>query len=155
MSFSVPVTFESSFLSTLSRDSVFRFLSHYPVSFGKCFPGIESFECTAENTYQWKFQPLSYGGYTIHLILETVFRQSPDSIFFESITDRDPSQSRVKGNWTLSEKESKTCASFGIGLEMKLPLPFFLKSMATPMVQKELTKVFDRYLKNVATSLTK
>ena len=42
-----------------------------------------------------------------------------------------------------------TKITFTVNFEIEIPVPGFLKGMAVPLAQKELVKLFDRYVARV------
>ena len=54
----------------------------------------------------------------------------------------------------FSEFGDKTKVTFEVKMQTELPLPFFLKAIAAPITQTELSKFFDRYIANVSKVLS-
>lgn len=130
----------------------YDYLSDFERSVPACFPGIEKFESLGNGGYRWVFEKIAHSGYEMQIKLVTrLTLKKPHRIEMEPLPE--PGSSTIKGFWEVDSHHDKARVKFDADLVMELPLPFFVKAMAAPIVQKELTKLFDRYLSNVAKAL--
>jgi len=155
MAVKVEVNYCNSVLCDLSVPETFAYLADAEKSVPPNFPGLENFTKSGTDLYHWEFEKVGQGGYDIQIHLATrIIPKAPDQIQLSSIAGG-KSNGMLQGHWRLGTKGEKTEATFDIKLDLELPLPFFLKAVAAPVAQKELTKLFDRYLTNVGKALTK
>ena len=137
----------------MSATETFAYLSDLERAVPTNFPGIERFEPLDNRGYRWTFEKIAHSGYEMQIKLVTRFAiKTPNRIEMESLPE--PGASTISGFWQVDSHNNKSKVQFDVDLMMELPLPFFVKGMAAPIVQKELTKLFDRYLSNVAKALT-
>jgi hypothetical protein len=62
-------------------------------------------------------------------------------------------KAKLSGHWHLTPIREGTQVIFEATLTGELPLPGLMKAMVTPMAQKAVKKIFDRYLENVAKAI--
>lgn len=128
------------------------FLTQYDTSIGKYFDSLESFSQSEDDTYYWKFKTLSYGGYELNIDFLTTFeRQGNETLLIIPVDNN--SKMHLKGNWNLVPDKGGTLVKFHVTLVGELPLPSFTKSLVTPIAQREVTKIFSRYIKNVSKAI--
>lgn len=138
-----------------SVGETFAFCANLEQHIPKTFPGLVGFEKVETNVYRWIFKKLSYGGNDIELKLVTRFAlEEPSRISVTPVEISGPGTSRFTGEWRFQSAGEKCQISFDTRLETELPLPFFLKAVAGPVAQREITNLFDRYLANVAQALS-
>jgi carbon monoxide dehydrogenase subunit G len=153
MAFKVDVPYRNTIDSSKNQAQTFQFLADLENSIPIHFPGLDSFTKEAELTYHWKFQEVKYGGHQIQIEVLTKFElKSPSHIKMVSVPK--PGFSSLRGHWNVEPSGSASRITFEVDLQTELPLPFFLKAMAAPLTQKEITKIFDWYLANVGKALS-
>lgn len=128
------------------------FLTQYNTSIGKYFDSLESFSQTEEDTYRWKFKTLSYGGYELNIQFLTTFESKGNETLLIIPVDKN-SQMNLKGRWDLVPDKVGTLVKFNVTLVGELPLPSFTKSLVTPLAQREVSKIFSRYITNVSKAI--
>ncbi len=152
MAIRVTVNYEKSFLSPLSLENTFAYFSDCEKTIPENFPGVEVFAPKGNDTYQWVFEKVGYSGYELQIKLLTQFKEKPfESIQVTSVPE--PGACSFDGGWTFFPEGDKARVHFKANIEVELPVPGFLKGMATPLAQKELTKLFDRYIARVEKNL--
>lgn len=153
MAVKVRVAYRGSVKSPFDADRTFAFFRDYEKAIPAHFPGLETFSRVPPDAYRWQFEGVSYAGYEFRIELATRFKAEPNRLIaMEPVSGLGNAQ--LAGRWELSPSGSGTTVTFDASLEADLPVPFFLKSMASSVAQKELAKVFDRYLANVEKALT-
>jgi carbon monoxide dehydrogenase subunit G len=149
----IDIPYKKTFTVNRSLAEAFSYIKNVKTSIPECFPGVESFLEVSSNVYLWEFEKVGYSGYEIQIKLKTqIDAISSHQIKVSPIAAA--GTSLFKGGWTLSQSGEKTEILFEALLEVELPIPFFLKSMATPLAQKELTKLFDRYVTRAEKNLS-
>lgn len=149
------VKVEVSYSKTLSgnkplADSL-QYFSKLDVSIPENFLGLETFRPVKDNVYDWAFEKFSYGGYDFQIQFQTQFKFAGNNV---EIIPYNAKGTELHGRWEFSESNGGTTLKFSARFVTELGIPFFLKSMATSLVQKELTRLFDRYSDNVAKVLS-
>lgn len=144
MAVQVSVPFTGSFELPVSKEKALAYLTNYDVSIAKCFPGVEKLEPSGPDTFKWHFEKIAYGGYEIAIGFTTRFAAEADGLVMTPVNDG--TKNRLSGRWTLASAGSGTKVQFEASLELELPVPFFLKGMATSVTQKEITGLFRRYV---------
>jgi carbon monoxide dehydrogenase subunit G len=153
MALKVSVDYSSTIKSPWDHQKTFAYFSHLEKAIAPNFPGLEKFEKTGDGVYRWVFENVKYGGYEFQIKFTTkVNLKSPHHIGLKSIPQ--PGDSDLNGGWTVNEEGEKAAVKFEATIGLELPIPFFLKSMAAPVTQKEIAKLFDRYISNVSKALT-
>ena len=139
---------------SLPQGRVYEYLSNVDRCISEHFPGLEKLVRVSDNQYRWEFKKLAYSGYQFAFSFVTQFRFHPTSrIDIEPIAT--PGSGTFSGAWRLEESGQKTNVTFEGNLEIELAVPFFVKGMATPIVQREIGKLFEQYLTHVANALSK
>ena len=59
----------------------------------------------------------------------------------------------LTGRWDLLPDKGGTLVRFNVTLVGELPLPSFTKSFVTPLAQREVSKIFSRYITNVSKAI--
>lgn len=125
---------------------VFAYFQNLEKALPENFPGLQSLRPVAPDTYQWQFEPITYSGYSLDFKFVTKFKIEPGKSIEALPTPGGMGQ--FGGTWTF--KETHGCqVEFRARLEVELPVPGLLKSMATSLAQKELTKLLERYSASV------
>jgi carbon monoxide dehydrogenase subunit G len=150
MAAKVDIPFRAAFSVARPRDKVYGYLAKVKTAIPGNFPGVERFEETGPDTFRWTFESLSYGGHHLAIGFVTRFVFSPED---KIVMEPSGTGSRLNGSWTLREQGGNTEVTFQAHLELELPIPFFLKGMAAPVAQKEITKLFERYIGRVSTNI--
>jgi hypothetical protein len=134
-------------------DTTFRYFADFNTAVPQNFPGIDKFEEIRPGVFLWTFQQIGYGGYELNIKLATKFDlEAPGEIRITPVAE--PNASRLQGSWRFTAQGPKTIIDFNFTLEIELPIPSFLKKMADPVVNKEITKLFERYVADVAKHLS-
>ena len=149
----IDVKYQKTFSTTKSLDNTFQLLSDLERTIPKDFPGLESFEKLAPNTYRWSFETVKYASYEFQVKVVTQFSFVGTSTI-QMVSVPQPGHSDLQGSWKLQANGAGTSVIFDVNLSAELPIPSFLKAMAAPITQKELGKLFDRYISNVAKTLS-
>jgi carbon monoxide dehydrogenase subunit G len=153
MAVKVTVDFSNIIKSPWDLPKTFGFFSQLEKAIAPHFPGLESFTKTGENTYRWTFENVKYASYEFQIKFTTkIHLTAPRRIEIKSTPQ--PGDSDLDGGWELKEENGKTVVHFDAKIGLELPIPFFLKSMATPVTQKEISKLFDRYITNVSKTIS-
>jgi carbon monoxide dehydrogenase subunit G len=153
MAIKTDVKYSRSFSSAKDLKSTFAFLSNLEQAIPKHFPGLETFEKLEPSVYRWAFQKVKHSGYEFQIKVVTRFEfKEPEVI--EMVSLPHPEHSTLQGKWQLQGQGGKTIVTFKVDLQAELPLPFFLKAVAAPITQSEISKLFDRYLANVGQALS-
>lgn len=151
MAFSIETSCSGEFTCPKDINSTLEFISNYEKSVGALFYGLESFTRIADSTYHWKFKSLNYKGYELSLQFRTEFKKTDQGI--QIIPVKDPTASSLSGAWELSTVSAGCLVKFRASLYGEIPLPFLLKSIVTPLAQKEVSKIFDSYVTNLKKAL--
>ncbi len=148
MAVRISVPYIKTFQLKADTKKVYGYLTQFEEAVPKFFPGVEKFEPLGSDSYRWTFKQLNYGGHSIGIKLATRFKLEPEKrIVIIPIKEADTSD--LAGEWVFAGDAGATQITFRVELSAELPIPFFLKGMATPIAQKELSKLFDRYISNV------
>ena len=149
MAIQVEIPYRKTLLAKGGQKEVYSAFADLTVSISTYFPGVEQFEKTDGDTYRWLFEKIGYSSYTFQVELLTRAAFTPDSkIVLNSLPAKGLSQ--LKGIWTFKPISSaQTQVEVDLNLVLELPVPFMLKSVAAPIAQKEISKLFDRYVSNV------
>lgn len=153
MALKIDVPYRKSFESAKNREETFKFLADVEKAIPPNFPGLESFTRQDGSTFHWKFQKVEYSSYKFQIqVLTRIETVGSETIRMVSVPKE--GFSSLKGEWHVEEKGKGSLVTFAIDLQTELPVPFFLKAMAAPITQKEIGKIFDRYLANVGKALS-
>lgn len=147
MPFDLRFQYQKQLTLNASVDDVLSFLKDYSRALPRTFPGLHRFEERQKNLFFWEFEPLEYGGKKLEVTFTTRFQDLGERI---QIDPTEESQATaLRGYWQVSSQQSHTCIAMLFDLSFKMPFPQFLKSVVSPVAQAELTKLFDRYAKNL------
>ena len=153
MAVRITVPYEKLFLSPLSLEATYQYFSNFEKSIPGNFPGLEVFEPQGNETYRWVFEKVGHSGYELQIQLITRFEKHPHSRI-NAVSVAAPGASGFKGGWAFQSQGEKTQVTFQAQFEIELPIPSLLKSMAAPLAQRELTKLFDRYIARVEKNIS-
>lgn len=157
MAVELDVPYENSIVVGQPLGAAFAYVTDVEKHVPATFPGLESFLKKSDDVYEWRFKKIEYGGYAVQILLLTRFLPSPPNrIEIQSVDS--PGHSSFTGNWNFepldpAQNGKHTRLTFSASFKVQLPVPFFLKAMVEPLAQKELSKLFDRYLHNVEKAL--
>jgi carbon monoxide dehydrogenase subunit G len=116
------------------------------------FPGVEEFQPLAPDRFRWVFEKVGYSSYELQIRLATQFHKEPPHRI-SATPYPEPGGCQFTGSWEFKAAGTGTQITFDAKLEIELPVPSFLKAVATPLAQKELSKLFDRYIARVEKNL--
>lgn len=152
MAVQIEIPYEHSFSSAKSPAETFAYLSDLDKSVAKTFPGLESFTSCGPQQHEWAFEKVGYSGYEFQIRLKTRAEiQAPSHITFHPVGGK--GLASLHGGWQLSPEGKGTRVGFKATLSLELPVPGFLKAMARPLAEKEISKLFDRYIQRVEKTL--
>lgn len=152
MAFTVETHCSGRFHSPHSEKKTLEFITDYQNSIAKHFRGLESFSQEGPDTYRWTFESLKYGGHELKITFLTRFETiSSHEIRIVPVAAND--KASLSGFWYLAPTSEGTEVKFEATLKGELPLPGLMKGMVTPLAQKEVKKLFDRYIQNVANAI--
>lgn len=149
----VEIDYQSSIEVNASLAKTYAYLSRVDQSLPTNFPGLQSFKSVGDQAFEWVFEKIGHSGYDIQIKLITKFTSTPETKIQATPQVRE-GYGNFSGTWNLTAKGSSTKIDFEGRLEIELPIPSFLKVMAGSLAKKELSKLFDRYLSNVAKNLS-
>lgn len=153
MAVTIEVPYEKTFTAAKPIAQTFQYLTDWENAVPKNFPGVETFERVGEDTYRWGFETVKIQSYEFGLKLVTRFKKVGSTQI--DVEPMPGGNCAFQGGWTLQESGTNTQVKFRASLKLDLPIPFFLKAVAGPLAQKELSRFFDRYVarveKNIAT----
>lgn len=148
MAVRVEVLYDKVFSSKHSLAKTYDYFADVEKAVPANFPGVEGFTSIGPDTFRWEFEKVGYSGYELQIKLVTRFQKTPPSRV-DVIAVPEPGACSFNGGWTFTSEGSGTRIQFKAKFEIEIPVPGFLKGMATPLAQKELTKLFDRYIARV------
>lgn len=149
MAVKVSVPFKKTVELAGSLDAAYTYFSKVEEAIPEHFPGLESLKSKGGDTYEWVFEKVKFSGQELQLKLLTRFEFTPGkAIVLHPVDPKAPAT--AEGSWLFAQKGNKTQVTFEMRLEAELPIPFFLKSVATPLAQKELTRFFDHYMDSIS-----
>ncbi len=124
--------------------SVFKYISDVKTSVRRDFPGVEKFDEVGANTFRWEFEKIGYSGYELAITLDTKFSSKENETL--EATPVGGSKTKLRAKWTFTPNgDNKTTVDYDAELDLELPIPGFLKGMAAPITQREITGLFERY----------
>lgn len=147
MSFNFSFHYEK--VLSLSQDAseIFRFLKNYPEALPNFFPGLHRFEEQSPQIYFWEFEPLNYAGKQLTISFSTLFEEvEPRIRMFPQSSD---SETTLRGEWNVVSNPNGCDLKMHFDLEFSVPLPKLMKAVVAPMASAELSKLFERYAKNL------
>jgi len=147
MSFSFPFIFDKEFFIAADPSSVISFLKNYSEALPSFFPGLRRFEAQGPQVYLWEFESLSYGGRSLTISFTTRFEDCENRILIHPLSS--DSETQLKGEWRVSPESEGCTIKLHFELEFSVPLPKLMKSMVAPLATTELSKLFERYAKNL------
>lgn len=154
MATSVDIPFSSTIRSKRTLDDTFAYLTDLEKNVGDNFPGIETIRPVAPATYEWTFKSIKYQGFDLSVRFATkVVTAPPHRITLEPSPG--PYTSRLKGTWTLNPGHQGLHVQFDFLFQIEIALPSFLKTVLTPLAEREFTQLLKRYVNNVEKSLSK
>ena len=152
MAVRIEVTYSKQLSGPKKFDEALKYFLNVEQSIPSNFPGLQSFKPLGSDVYEWAFEKISYSGYDFQIQFQTKF------IFSKTAADIVPHNSKgteLSGRWEFSEGTGGgTNLNFKAAFATELSIPSLFKSMATGLLQKEITKLFDRYSDNVAKVLS-
>lgn len=153
MSVTITADFRKTFQSLWDLQKTYDYLTDFERAIPYNFSGLEKFERVEELVYRWLFKKMGYAGYEIVLDLTTRFISEPfHTIRIEAV--KTPGESSLSGAWHL-KSDDVTLVTFEVKLMAEIPVPFFLKSVASSMAQRKVTEFFEHYISNVEKVLSK
>lgn len=152
MAVQIEVEFSKTFASPRSASSTYDYFANLENAVRNNFVGLASFQKVSGDTYRWEFESVKHSGYEFQVCFTTRFENSADHIKIHPVSAKGESQ--MRGAWTVKTAGDKSQVHFHVNLTLELPLPFFAKGIAQPIVQKEIAKLFDRYVHNVENALS-
>ena len=154
MAVKVDVPYQRSFTVAREPEFVFAYFKDVTKAVPENFPGVEEFQPIGTDRYRWVFEKIGYSSYELRIRLATQFQfDAPKRI--TAIPIPEPDGCLFTGSWDFTAEGSGTKVTFDAKFEIELPIPGFLKSMAAPIAQTELKKLFDRYIDRVEKNLAK
>jgi hypothetical protein len=111
-------------------------------------PQLLRFERLSEDTFFWQFKEVNYSGKSFGLSFATKVVTGPSSVSLEPVTGQGNAIFRAR--WEIGPSEVKYSAN----LQGELPIPSFFASMAQPIIQKEIHKIFENYTRYVEQALS-
>ncbi len=148
MAVKVEVPFHKVFTSKHSPAETYAYFADVEKSVPGNFPGVEGFDSVGPDTFRWIFETVGYSGYELQIKLVTRFKKTPETRI-DVTPVAEPGACLFTGSWAFAPEGSGTRVTFDVKFEIELPVPGFLKGMAAPLAQKELTKLFERYIGRV------
>lgn len=152
MAFTVETHCSGLFISPHSIPQTLQFITNFRSSVADHFEGLQSFAEEGTNTYRWKFEPLHYGGQELQITFLTRFEVSSDHEV-KIIPVRGSDKTSLSGRWFLEPCSQGTQVQFEATLTGELPLPSLMRGIVTPLAQREVKKLFDRYIQNVSKAI--
>ncbi len=154
MALKIEIPYSTSILSPKDLKATYAYFANFENSVGTNFPGLEVFKSQGGDKYDWQFQKVEQSGYGIQIKFATQFQKEAEkAIRVEPIASGEATAS-LKGSWEFESAGDKTKVNFKATFTLELPLPFFLKSVAGPFAQKEISKLFERYTSNVSKAIS-
>jgi carbon monoxide dehydrogenase subunit G len=152
MAIKVAVPYRRTFEVPRDPQSVYDYFADFAKAVPANFPGVEEFQPLAPNRFRWVFEKVGYSSYELQIKLATQFHLEPPHRI-RATPVPEPGGCQFTGSWEFQAAGQGTQITFEGTLEIELPVPSFLKSVATPLAQKELGKLFDRYTGRVEKNL--
>lgn len=153
MAFALEINYQKQIRTQKNRDATFAFLTDFDESIGKTFPGLKTFRQVAPLTYRWVFEKITYAAYEIEINLHTKFLIEPLTRVYV-ISTAEKGMSFLEAEWLFPSNDFEQGEiSFRATLKGEMPFPSLLRSVVAPLIQKELTKLFDQYVLHVEEAL--
>lgn len=153
MAVKVEIPYKKSWEVALDRSAAFAYFADVEKAIPGNFPGVERFEPLRPGVYRWIFERINYSGHEIGITLSTQFaKRDGEEIAASPVPES--GATKLSARWTFAERgASRTEVTFDAKLELELPIPFFLKGMAAPIAQREIGKLFEKYVDRVSKAL--
>lgn len=152
MGVNIRVNYDRNFKSTRDAASTFGYLNDLNTSVPKHFYGVETFEEKGPGVFHWIFQKIAHSGREVQIKLSTKKDVVENKqVLVTSVPE--PGFDKITASWDINPAGSGAEVRFQATLEVDLPIPAFLKSVIAPMAERELAKLFDRYVENVEQTL--
>ncbi len=147
MAVKVEIPYHTIWSFSQSATEVFAYFQNVEVALPAHFPGLQAVKKNGPDTFLWQFEPIAYSGYSLDFKFSTKFKIEPGKSI-EAFPDAGGGMGQLHAQWTF--KETHACqVEFRAKLEVELPVPALLKSMASALATKEFTKLFERYSASV------
>lgn len=150
MPFTLDIPYRSSVLSARGVEGTFEWLSDWPISIGRAFPGLKTFRETEPNRYAWEFDEIGYQSFRLTIVFQTRKEtQAPKSVSCVPLSG----PHKIQFQWRLSPVGGGCRADFEAKITLDVPAPSLMKGLVTGFAEKELRSLLERYLQHVEKAL--
>ncbi len=131
--------------SPLAR--VHAFLADVPKQTRELFPGIRAVEVMEGECLRWQFKRLDVKGLSLEIECFTRIEVTPNRISALPVSGRGNAVLSIQWILEPGDHGCRLTLEADFGLEMNIPI--WLKPLAAPFAESELSKLFERYLSEV------
>jgi len=152
MAAKVKVEFSKQWMSSKDAAATFAYLSDLKTAIPTHFQGLASFSETKPGIFRWEFETLRHSGYEFQIKLLTEKALS-EPFKLQLLNVPQVGNAGINASWQVVPEGQGSQVRFQVTLEVELPIPSILKGVAAPLVQRELSKFFDKYASHVEKTL--
>lgn len=157
MATKVSISADRSFDVPASKEQVFALIGDVPTS-AQNYPALEKLTDVSgahgANSYQWEMKPISVASITHQVVYGATYTidEAAGNVKWSPIDGI--GNSTIAGSWTVTENANGCTMAFNTSVELAVPVPRMMKSVAAPFAKKEFGEQLDKYLANIQAALS-
>src|SRR5437016_2212790 len=140
----VEVKFKKTVALARTLEECFNYIRDLKRQVGENFPGIEELTETDHGVLEWQFEKIEVKGMGLEINCVTHVGISGHQVTCTPVPGRGNAQ--LTAAWSLFESGGEVNLEFHAQFNRDINIPLWLKAIALPFAQNELTKLFDHYL---------
>ncbi len=133
-------------------DRVFARLADVPWS-ASHYPKVKKLVDLGDRAYRWEMQEIGISGFSHQVVYACRYEPDERSRTIRWTPVPDVGNGQVSGSWRLAPEGTGTRLVFEARGALSIPVPWLLRSLVGPFVDKEFNDQIEAYLGNVARAL--
>ena len=147
----VEVKFKRTVALARSLEECFNYIRQLKVQVVENFPGLQALKESEPGVLQWDFERIDVKGMGLEINCVTNVGVSGHQVTCTPVPGK--GNADLTAAWALSESGGEVKLEFHAVCSREISIPLWLKAIALPFAQAELTKLFEQYLTNVQKKL--
>ncbi len=135
-----------------SPKATFSFLADVPTS-ARLYPKMKALVDLGNDAYRWEMEPIGISGFSHQVVYACRYERDEPRGTLSWTPVEGEGNSEVSGSWRLAPDGTGTRLVFEAHGQLSVPVPFLLRPVAGPFVEREFESQIETYLGNITRAL--
>jgi len=117
------------------------------------YPKVKALRDLGDGAYRWEMQEIGLSGFSHQVVYACRYEEDEAGGTVRWTPVNGEGNSEISGSWRLEPEGGGTRLTLEVRGDLSVPVPWLLRSIAGPFVEREFKQQIDTYVRNLTRAL--